>query len=180
MLPPILYRGSLRPSLHHDRRQRILKELHADLRITNPMASPAHTLLTFWVIVVATGTVVTHEHTPKPGHTHGFGWTSLSIPFDRAELPFRHRHFVLLGVELEALPGESDECTPDATVSAIDTAAPTACAEPENPLSDAGSLWDSTSNSLDFRPPITHFVAPADTAGICPLISHLRSGVLRI
>ncbi len=144
------------------------------------MPSPARTLLAIWVIVVATGTVVTHQHVSAPNHTHGFGWTSLSAPLNRSGLPLTHRHFVLLGVELEAIPGEPDGDVPDTTVTTLEFTAPTAVADPGDALPDHDPLLDPLSVPQTFQSSLTFGVTPAESVASCPLISLARSGVLRI
>jgi hypothetical protein len=142
------------------------------------MRHPARTLFACWLVVVATGTVVTHRHAAARGHTHGLGWVSLPAAPDPAGLPAGHRHFVLLGVEFGATPCGQDDGNPDGPRVGPVADAPAASGEaaPEVPAGPDAAPPEARSPALP---------APARAAGLtrtptsCPLTSFSRSGVLR-
>jgi hypothetical protein len=135
------------------------------------------TLLTCWVLVVATGAVVGHRHDAAPGHAHGYGWVSLTA--STGGVSGAHHHFVFLGIELGAIPDAPERSdAPDvphagsafeASVTPPDTAsdhrAPNAVcvAIVVEPLTFAAAL----------DPPAA---TPSST---CPLVTRARTGVLR-
>lgn len=142
------------------------------------MRHAARTLFACWLVVVTTGTVVTHRHAAARSHTHGLGWASLPVESAPGGLPAGHCHFVLLGVEFGATPSAPDGATPEAPRVGPVADAPAASDEaaPEVPPgSDAAAPG----------PVPTTSTALARTAGLsralnsCPLTSFARSGVLR-
>lgn len=143
------------------------------------MARPGQILLTCWLTVVLTGTVVTHRHMANPQHTHGFGWATLRDVPPPTGMPYAHRHFVLLGIEFCALSGLTDGGSPDGTRPAAGEVVPedggcrAADLIPDPPHAGFAGL-PSGSNSVACA-------APTLSPPYClfPHISHSRTGVLR-
>lgn len=143
------------------------------------MAYPGRTLLACWLVVVLTGTAVGHRHAGVPGHSHGLGWAALPGAPGGDGLPLDHRHYVLLGFELGAIPGAADGGDPAAGARpavgllAAETAgpghAPAVAGAPPRPAAfDAAGLG-----------PAARAVAVPAPFGACPLVSRARTGVLR-
>lgn len=131
-----------------------------------------------WLTVVLTGTVVNHRHIAPLGHTHGFGWAALSASSSPSGIPPAHRHLILFGIELGAIPAETDtapgeSCGAAAGVALVEGKAPAADSSPVSPPLTPGLL-----------------VSPAKSTGVqlshvafalrSPLLSHARSGILRL
>jgi len=146
-----------------------------------PMTLPIRTFLACWMTVIATGTVVTHRHADVANHSHGFGWTSVTTPADPVWLSHTHRHFVLLGMEFDAIPNAPDQTdSPDVprAVSALDVSTAPDHAGPVLPAADHPpvSLFVACHSAFETAcPPVTI----ARSANDCPLTSRARSGVLR-
>lgn len=143
------------------------------------MQHAARTLFACWLVVVTTGTVVTHRHAAARGHTHGLGCASL--PVESAPgggLPAGHCHFVLLGVEFGATPSVPDGTAPEGPrVSPVaDTPAPSGEVTEVPPGPDAVT---STAGPpvLTTSPGCTPRLSNALNS--CPLTSFARTGVLR-
>ncbi|MBA4187959.1 MAG: hypothetical protein C0467_08060 [Planctomycetaceae bacterium] len=138
------------------------------------------TLLTCWMIVVATGAVVSHRHANACEHIHGYGWASLPASGSSDAVSSAHRHFVFLGVELGAIPDcpeQGDTTDVPRTVSAIEAPATTSDALhtlPDPELLELLVVVASDSQPLTLTPS-----APLAPAGYCPLATHARTGVLR-
>jgi hypothetical protein len=144
------------------------------------MQHPTRTLLACWLVVVATGTVVTHRHAAAPDHTHGLGWASLPTLPAPAGLPLNHRHFVLLGVEFAGIPAGEGEAPDASTGTRVGPVAeqPVVPDGPVPPAPDAvASPLPTTLVSLPPTDAPRGWDSPA--APHCPLTSHARSGVLR-
>lgn len=130
--------------------------------------------------MVLTGTVVNHRHFATAGHTHGFGWGVLAGKSSLSGLPPIHSHFVLLGIELEAIPtlptlsSGDGICTASGEISPGDGELREIDFTPDQVLlvSDGPAY---TSISLNFDQ--NNSVSPPPTN--CPHITGARSGVLR-
>jgi hypothetical protein len=140
------------------------------------MAFPGRTLLTCWLVVALTGTAVDHRHAAAAGHTHGFGWAALRGNSAPAGLPPAHRHLVLLGVELGAVPAPADG-SPDGTHPAAGEVVPGdgdgrgGDPTPEHPA----PVPDGAASPSVGPDPIRPGSPPSDG----PHLSHARTGVLR-
>ncbi len=147
------------------------------------MRLPARTLLTCWLIVVATGTVVTHRHAAAPGHTHRLGWATLPTRSTITELPLTHRHFVLLGVELGATETESDDGdapVPDTAVSALENSSLAASDDTEFATPDYDLFATSMIATSPFEQSLDVYMEPGESSCARPLMSRARTVVLRI
>lgn len=146
------------------------------------MRHSARTLLACWLVVVATGTVVTHRHAAARGHTHGLGFASLPTSPTAGGLPAGHRHFVLLGVEFGATPCGSDGDAPDTPRICPVADAPAPPGDHLGILPGHGVLMPAA--GLPFLPISVPDPARAArlfrNADSCPLTSFARSGVLRV
>lgn len=147
------------------------------------MNTPARTLFACWLAVVLTGTVVDHRHAAAPGHAHGYGWAAVSDSSPHDDAPLPHRHFVLLGVEFDAVPADTTQGEPaDGTRPAAGELGSAECGSPRadlTPDADPGALFDgptdfTTAGTSTVPASVTPFLPPP-----CPLVSHARSGVLR-
>lgn len=143
------------------------------------MLFPGRTLLTCWLAVVLTGTVVSHRHVAALGHTHGLGLAALPGDPAAGGLPPAHSHFVLLGVELGAVPAQTDGGSSDGTRPAASEVVPD---------DGDGRGFDPTSPHPSPIPaglvspptgPDPGAVVPASSSSDCPHLSLARTGVLR-
>lgn len=142
------------------------------------MAYPARTLLACWLLMVATGTVVTHRHASAPGDGRTLGWASVAAPSPPAGTPLTHGHFVFFGIELGETAGECGSEGPGDSARVDRAATDVSPAEAACPLVDLIPLAPARVDSL----PNDRTAVPSDpaTTRTCPLASRARSGVLRV
>jgi len=158
-------------------RERILKTI---LLTHGPMTFPFRALFASWLMVVATGTVVSHRHEGSPGHAHGLGWTNLSVTSAPTELVQSHRHFVLLGIESGAVPDGSETggaTDPDRVSPAADLLAPLDGTPSGTAIDD---LALSAPVLFPDRSVGTSTWTQTALIHLRPLGSHARSGILRL
>jgi hypothetical protein len=145
------------------------------------MNLPSRALFVCWLAMVLTGTVVTHRHIAPLGHTHGFGWVGFGASTSSFGSPPAHRHLILLGIELGATPAESDSppgesCGAAAEVTLVEGKAPAADSALESQPMTPGLLAAPATNTGSQLSQLA--LAPYSLRS--PLLSHARSGILRL
>lgn len=145
------------------------------------MALSVRSLFACWLAVVLTGTVVDHRHAAAANHTHGLGWMVLPAAPGQDELPVAHRHFVLLGIELGAVPGNAE--TGEGTGPAAGVFAPTESGY--QTLAEVNPSLDSTIHPFGIVLAGIEFgssdcvLTSQIWRSLCPLASRACTGVLR-